>query len=130
MEPLQALQSVNHQECTSSVNYIRDVLYVLNGKWKLPLIFTLTESPKRFGELQRVLDGITPKILTKELKELEINGFITRHVYPTTPVSVLYKTTPYSGTLQSVLNELRNWGAQHREKIKEDMRNMAKVVKM
>ncbi len=130
MEPLQAPHPVNHQECTSSVNHIRDALYVLNGKWKLPLIFTLTESPKRFGELQRVLDGITPKILTKELKELELNGFITRHVYPTTPVSVLYKTTPYSGTLQSVLNELRNWGAQHREKIKEDMRNMGKVVKM
>jgi DNA-binding HxlR family transcriptional regulator len=77
-----------------------------------------------------VLDGITPKMLTKELKELELNGFITRNVYPTTPVSVLYKTTPYSGSLQNVLQELRDWGAQHREKIKQDMRNMGKVVKM
>jgi DNA-binding HxlR family transcriptional regulator len=42
----------------------------------------------------------------------------------------VYKTTPYSGTLRSVLGELRDWGAQHREKIKEDMRNTGKVVKM
>jgi DNA-binding HxlR family transcriptional regulator len=130
METLAAPHPISHQECTNSVNHIRDALYVLNGKWKLPLIFTLTESAKRFGELQRVLDGITPKILAKELKELEMNGFITRHVYPTTPVSVVYKTTPYSATLRSVLGELRDWGAQHREKIKEDMRNTGKVVKM
>jgi DNA-binding HxlR family transcriptional regulator len=109
-------------ECVASVNHIRDALYVLNGKWKLPLIFSLSESPKRFGELQRVLEGITPKVLTKELKELEMNEFLVRKVYPTTPVTVIYEATSYSDSLRSVLSELKDWGAQHREKIKASMR--------
>lgn len=113
---------ITREECNAHVGHIRDALYVLNGKWKLPLIFTLSEAPKRFGELQRVLEGITPKILTKELKELELNGFVVRKVYPTTPVTVIYEATSYSSTLQNVLHELREWGARHREKIREDMR--------
>lgn len=122
MEAIVQEPFITREECTVSVGHIRDALYVLNGKWKLPLIFSLTESPKRFGELQRVLEGITPKVLVKELKDLELNGFVLRKVYPTTPVTVIYEVTPYAGTLQNVLNELKEWGAQHREKIKKDMR--------
>ncbi|WP_407429840.1 winged helix-turn-helix transcriptional regulator [Arcticibacter sp.] len=122
MEPISREPVISREECTASVRHIRDALYVLNGKWKLPLIFSLTESSKRFGELQRVLDGITPKVLVKELKELELNGFVLRKVYPTTPVTVIYEVTPYAGTLHNVLNELKEWGYKHREKIKSDMR--------
>ncbi len=110
------------EECNASVNAIRDALYVLNGKWKLPLIFTLREGPKRFNEIHKVVYGITPKILSKELRELELNGFVVRKVYPTTPVTVIYESTPYSCTLRNVLDELRSWGFQHREKIKQSMR--------
>lgn len=113
------------EECVASVNHIRDALYVLNGKWKLPIIFSLSESPKRFGELQRALEGITPKVLANELKALEMNEFVTRQVYPTTPVTVIYEATSYSDSLASVLCELKNWGAQHREKIKASMRKGA-----
>lgn len=113
---------ITREECQQSVGHIRDALYVLNGKWKLPLIFTLRESPKRFNEIQKVMDGITPKILAKELKDLELNGFVFRKVYPTTPVTVIYEATNYSNSLKDVLEELRTWGAQHREKIKESMR--------
>ncbi len=113
---------ITKEECKSSVGHILDALYVLNGKWKLPLIFTLREGPKRFNEIQKVLDGITPKILAKELKDLEMNGFVIRKVYPTTPVTVIYEATDYSGTLNRVLEELRNWGASHREKVKQSMR--------
>lgn len=126
MEAIAQEPFVSREECTASVGHIRDALYVLNGKWKLPLIFSLTESSKRFGELQRVLEGITPKVLTKELKDLELNGFVLRKVYPTTPVTVIYEVTSYAGTLHNVLNELRDWGYQHREKIKDDMRNPRK----
>jgi DNA-binding HxlR family transcriptional regulator len=110
------------EECTATVNQIRDALYVLNGKWKLPLIFTLTESPKRFGELQKVLEGITARTLTKELKELEANEFLIRKVQATTPVTIIYEATSYSDSLQPVLYELRDWGARHREKIKQSIR--------
>ena len=109
-------------ECLASVNAIRDALFVLNGKWKLPLIFTIIEKPRRFNEIQQAVPGITPKILSKELKDLEENGFVKRNVYPTTPVTVIYEITPYSHTLKSVLNELRLWGTQHRDMIRQSMR--------
>jgi len=128
METIAQEPLITREECTVSVGHIRDALYVLNGKWKLPLIFSLTESPKRFGELQRVLEGITPKVLVKELKDLELNGFVLRKVHPTTPVTVIYEVTPYADTLRNVLNELKEWGFQHREKIKADMRRGGKVA--
>jgi len=103
--------------CAAGVAGIRDALYVLNGKWKLPLIFTLTEGPKRFKDIQRSLGDITPKILSKELKELELNEFVVRTVYSTTPVTVIYELTPYSKSLKQVLHELRDWGINHRQRI-------------
>jgi DNA-binding HxlR family transcriptional regulator len=118
-------------ECLASVNAIRDALFVLNGKWKLPLIFTLLEKSKRFNEIQQAVQGITPKILSKELKDLEENGFVNRNVYPTTPVTVIYEITDYSHTLKNVLHELNLWGTQHRDNIKESMKkknNMPKKV--
>jgi len=110
------------EECLASVNAIRDALFVLNGKWKLPLIFTLLEKSRRFNEIQQAVKGITPKILSKELKDLEENGFVKRIVYPTTPVTVIYEITAYSETLKNVLRELTTWGTQHRDMIKESMR--------
>jgi DNA-binding HxlR family transcriptional regulator len=96
---------------------VKDALYVLNGKWKLPLILTLSSGPQRFKEIQRNLGDITPKILSKELKELELNEFVDRKVLPTTPVTVLYELTPYSQSLDRVLDELRDWGMQHRNRL-------------
>lgn len=96
---------------------VKDALYVLNGKWKLPLIVSLQDGPMRFNEIQKALEDITPKILSKELKDLELNEFVIRKVFPTTPVTVTYELTPYSETLDSVINELRNWGLQHRERL-------------
>ncbi|MEZ0484580.1 winged helix-turn-helix transcriptional regulator [Fibrella aquatica] len=104
-------------ECNQNLQGVQDALYVLNGKWKLPIIIALTGSPKRFRELQRVVTGITAKVLSKELKELELNEFVTRHVYTTTPVAIEYELTEYSQTLNPVIQALRNWGIQHRERI-------------
>jgi DNA-binding HxlR family transcriptional regulator len=109
-------------ECASSLNNVMDTLYVLGGKWKLPLILSLVQGPKRFGEITKEVDGISPKILAKELKDLELNEFITRRVYATTPVTIIYEATDYSRTLRNVLHELSNWGEQHRERIKQSMR--------
>lgn len=109
-------------ECTGSLRNIIDALYVLNGKWKIALILSLIQSPKRFNEIKKELEGISPKILAKELKDLELNDFIKRTVYPTTPVSIIYEATAYSQTLKNVIRELSSWGKMHREKVKESMR--------
>jgi DNA-binding HxlR family transcriptional regulator len=110
------------EECASSLSNILDALYVLGGKWKLPLILSLVQSPKRFNEIQHAVNGISPKILAKELKDLELNEFVKRNVYTTTPVTIIYEATEYSHTLKNVLTELSSWGWQHRERIKKSMR--------
>lgn len=109
-------------ECEGSLKNVLDALYVLNGKWKLAVILCLVQSSKRFNEIQHDLSGISPKVLAKELKDLELNDFVERNVYPTTPVSIIYEATDYSRTLKSLIGELSTWGAQHREKIKQSMR--------
>lgn len=113
------------EECAGNLRNVVDALYVLNGKWKLALILCLMHSPKRFMEIQNDLTGISAKVLAKELKDLELNGFITRNVYATNPVSIIYESTEYSRTLKTLLAELSAWGAQHRERIKESMRKPA-----
>jgi len=117
MDTLTRNETHSAEACTASVMAVKDALYVLNGKWKLPLIVALSSGPRRFNELQRALDGITPKILSKELRELELNEFVERKVIPTIPVTVIYELTPYSQSLEKVLDELRKWGLQHRQRI-------------
>jgi len=112
----------DRKECAGSLRNILDALYVLNGKWKLALILSLIQSSKRFNEIQHEVTGISAKVLAKELKDLELNDLITRNVYPTTPVSIIYEATGYSHTLKNIIAELSAWGEQHREKIKESMR--------
>jgi DNA-binding HxlR family transcriptional regulator len=109
----------NHsvESCNKAMIAVKDALYVLNGKWKLPIILGLSNGPLRFKELQRTVDGITARILSKELKELEMNEFVTRTVYDTAPVTVEYALTSYADTLDDVIQELYRWGSQHRERI-------------
>ncbi|XZF16558.1 winged helix-turn-helix transcriptional regulator [Chitinophagaceae bacterium MMS25-I14] len=120
----------SEEACLQSIAAVRDALDVLSGKWKLPLIIALTNGAKRFKELERALDGITPKILSKELKQLELNEFIERKVYDTTPVTVTYSLKPYSKSLGPVLEELRIWGAQHRKHIVEQYKQERKAEAM
>lgn len=115
------------KECADSLKNVLDALYVLNGKWKVALILCLVQSPKRFNEIQHQIAGISSKILAKELKDLELNDFIVRNVYPTTPVTIIYEATEYSRTLKNVIGELNIWGRQHREKIKQSMRKQSLV---
>jgi DNA-binding HxlR family transcriptional regulator len=110
------------ETCNAAVGAIRDTLYVLGGKWKLPIIIALSEGALRFKELQKALGGITPKVLSKELRELVLNEFVTRTVYDTSPVTVEYELTGYSRSLSKVLVEMRDWGMQHRKRLKESSR--------
>jgi DNA-binding HxlR family transcriptional regulator len=105
------------ETCARSVGAIQDTLYVISGKWKLPIIVCLSAGPMRFSDLRRELCDITPKVLSKELKELELNEFVTRTVYPTAPVTVEYALTPYSDSLGGIIEKMREWGLQHRRRI-------------
>ncbi|UOE47136.1 helix-turn-helix transcriptional regulator [Mucilaginibacter sp. SMC90] len=119
----------NKEACNAAVNAVRDTLYVVNGKWKLLMLVSLMTGPKRFKELQRDMESITPKVLSKELRDLELNGFIKRTVYDTTPVTVIYERTEYANSLSNVINEMREWGIKHREHIKQMSRDEAEARK-
>lgn len=112
-------------DCARSLESVADALYVIGGKWKLRIIIALAHENKRFNELQRAIEGISAKMLSNELKELELNGFVKRQVYATVPVTVEYELTPYSETLQSVIKSLSDWGAQHKKRIRQSMREAA-----
>ena len=118
-----------HAECKQSLAAVGDALYVIGGKWKLRIIIALQEGNKRFNELQRTVEGISARVLSNELKELEMNGFVKRKVYVKTPVVVEYEMTEYSQSLHEVLDSLRNWGSRHREKIRREMRKERKAGK-
>lgn len=119
---------VEHSECKQSLAAIKDALETLSGKWKLPIIVALKDGPKRFKELQRTVETITPKILSKELKDMELNEFVTRQVYDTSPVSVEYELTKYSDSLDKVIRELREWGMLHRKHLAESCRKKKKLA--
>ncbi|MCK8494620.1 MULTISPECIES: winged helix-turn-helix transcriptional regulator [Spirosoma] len=108
---------LKHEECVSTLRPVRDALDVLNGKWKLPIIVALTFGEKRFGEIAKEVHGITDRMLSKELRDMEVNGLVKRTVYDTYPVKVTYALTPHSKTLGGVIESLRSWGELHRRKI-------------
>jgi DNA-binding HxlR family transcriptional regulator len=109
-------------QCKAKLNAIADALFVIGGKWKLRIIVALTESNRRFNELQRLVEGISAKVLSTELKELELNGFINRKVFTGSPVVVEYELSAYAETLHPVLDALAGWGATHRENVKKSMK--------
>ncbi len=110
----------NRETCQTALGAVQDALYVLHGKWKLPIIIALKDGSKRFGEIQKNVAGIAPKVLSSELKLLELNGFVVRKVYNEFPVLVEYELTEYSSSLENVITALRDWGLQHRDKIRAD----------
>src|SRR3954471_21003615 len=115
-------KSIAEPECKARLNSIADAFYVIGGKWKLRIIVALTDGNKRFNELQRLVEGISAKVLSTELKELELNGFVNRNVFTGMPVVVEYELSAYAETLNGVLQSLSEWGAMHRENIKKSMK--------
>lgn len=105
------------EACTQMIVPVRDALDVLNGRWKLPILVSLTFGRKRFKQIAREVHGITDKMLSKELKDLEMNQLVRRDVYDTFPPTVEYSITEHGQTLERVINELRIWGMEHRRKI-------------
>ena len=100
---------------TEFILAVNDTLNVLSGKWKLPIIGSLLFGKKRFKEMERCIPNITARMLSKELKELELNGMIKRTVYDTIPVCIEYELTRSGKSLTMVLDSMAVWGTRHRK---------------
>ncbi|QJB32870.1 helix-turn-helix transcriptional regulator [Chitinophaga oryzae] len=105
-------------ECAAHLASVEDAIYVLGGKWKLRIMIALVSGYHRFNELQRTITGISARILSSELKSLELNGLVKRVVKADqTPVLVEYLPTEYAETLKEVITVLGNWGLKHKKRI-------------
>lgn len=93
-------------------------LELISGKWKPRILWKLhQQNVVRFGELKRALRGITAKMLTQQLRELEKDGLITRFVYPEVPPKVEYALSEFGATLKPILEQIAQWGVRHHEQI-------------
>lgn len=111
--------------CNAQLAAVGDALYVIGGKWKLRIILALSEGPRRFNDLQRTVAGISARVLSNELKDMELNGFVKRNVYVETPVVIEYELMEYSKTVMPVVQALRDWGVQHRAYVQNQGRAKA-----
>ncbi len=101
--------------CITELLPTRDTIELLSGKWKVLIIMALAvQGRSRFMELVRDIGNITPKMLSKELRDLEQHQLVSRTVQPTIPVTVEYELTPYGHTLKPVIAAMRDWGITHR----------------
>jgi len=97
---------------------VQDSMDVLSGKWKISIISSICYyNKRRFSDILNDVVGISNKMLSKELKELEINKLVNRHVLDTHPVTVQYELTKHGETLKTIINNLTEWGIAHRKEI-------------
>lgn len=106
------------KEHEKEMRAVQDSMYVLSGKWKIPILTSICYyNKRRFTDFLKDIDGISNRMLSKELKELEINKLIKRTVLDTQPIIVQYELTEHGLTLQTIINNLTEWGIAHRKKI-------------
>jgi DNA-binding HxlR family transcriptional regulator len=94
-------------------------LAVMGGKWKPLILYHLGHGPKRFGDLRRLVTGISEKVLIQQLRELVAAGVLVRHDYREVPPKVDYSVTPFGQTLVDALRPLCAWGTSHRVRVTE-----------
>ncbi|WP_208587037.1 winged helix-turn-helix transcriptional regulator [Gracilibacillus suaedae] len=103
---------------------VEATLDVIGGKWKGVILYHLIEDKKRFNELRRLMSGITQRMLTLQLRELEADGVIHREVYPQVPPKVEYSLTEFGRTLEPIILLMRDWGENYKKLAKEKKTRM------
>lgn len=99
---------------------IEFAMEVLGGRWKLAILKQLVAGTCRFGELRRALPTITQRMLTRQLRELEADGLVTRTVYREVPPRVEYALTDVGHSLDSLMDQLDTWGRWYRETVRRE----------
>lgn len=99
---------------------VETTIHLIGGRWKVLILRELFGGIKRFSELQRALTGITQKMLTQQLREMETDGLITRKVYPVIPPKVEYSLTSLGESLRPIIKEMHHWGKDYEEKMNQE----------
>jgi len=98
-------------------------LSVIGGRWKPILLYTLSNGAKRFGQLDAIIAGISRKILTEQLRELESNGLVIREQFSETPPRVEYSLSEKGKTLKPLMQAMCEWGTEHVLSTKDELRD-------
>lgn len=97
---------------------------IISGKYKIVIIWHLgNEGPHRYSELFRLFKDISNRILTKQLRELEQDGIISRKIYPVVPPKVEYHLTELGESILPIVNDMWRWGKEHMEYYREKLKN-------
>ena len=96
---------------------VETTLTLIGDKWKVLILRDLIDGTKRFGELKRSLAGVSQKVLTAQLRDMENAGIINRKVYPEVPPKVEYSLTELGESLRPVIEVMRNWGEEYKRKL-------------
>jgi DNA-binding HxlR family transcriptional regulator len=110
---------VSHEECARAILPVHEVLAQVSGKWTILVVRILSGGSKRFSELKRQIDGISQKMLTATLRDLEKDGFVSRKVTPSIPPRVDYELTDMGRELQEPLRVIGEWAHANRERVVE-----------
>ena len=95
---------------------VETTLTLISDKWKVLILRDLLSGTKRFSELKRSINGVSQKVLTAQLRQMEDSGLLTRTVYPEVPPRVEYTLTDLGYSPQPVLEAMRDWGLRYRER--------------
>lgn len=94
---------------------VETTLTMISDKWKVLILRDLLTGTKRFGELKKSLTGVSQKVLTFQLREMEENGLVERKAYPEVPPRVEYSLTPLGRSLKPIMDAMRAWGEQYKQ---------------
>lgn len=94
---------------------LQDTLYFIGGKWRIPVINAICNGHRRFREIERSIPGITTRMLSKELKEMEMNKLVRRRIYPDTPVLIVYEPTEHCLSFGNIIQAMIDWGKAHKQ---------------
>ncbi len=109
----------NFAECKRAMLPVHEVLAQISGKWTILVVRGLSDGPKRFSELKRQIEGVSQKMLTATLRDLEKDGFVSRKVTPSIPPRVDYALTEMGEELQQPLQVIGNWAHLNRHRVEE-----------
>lgn len=101
------------------IEAIQDTMYVIGGKWKIPIVLSIYSGNNRFNDIRNSIPKITNRVLSKELKHLEDNLMITRTVVDDYPVRIEYAVTEYCLSIQRVANPMEEWGRNHKKRLQK-----------
>lgn len=109
---------LNEKDCPKNMLAIKDAIDIVDGKWKFPILLSISSESKRFNQIAKEVTGISDKMLSKELKDLEQNKLVKRSTSEDSS-TVEYSITDHGKSLGKVMKELYQWGVAHRRVVRE-----------